>query len=73
MLLSKSAIRRRDGFRARTALGFHLDACKIYDGFTHTVEITLQHYEFFKPGEGRAWLRDGAIEQGGMKQGFCFR
>ena len=33
-----------------------VDACQIYDCFTYTVEITLQDYGFFKPGEGRDWL-----------------
>ncbi|HOU51657.1 MAG TPA: thiolase family protein [Smithella sp.] len=42
-----------------------VDACQIYDCFTYTVEITLQDYGFFKPGEGRDWLQDGTIEPGG--------
>lgn len=42
-----------------------VDACEIYDCFTYTVEITLQDYGFFKPGEGREWLHDGVIEPGG--------
>jgi len=29
-----------------------VDACEIYDCFTYAVEITLQDYGFFKPGEG---------------------
>ena len=42
-----------------------VDACQIYDCFTYTVEITLQDYGFFKPGEGRDWLQGGTIEPGG--------
>ncbi|MCG6909982.1 MAG: thiolase family protein [Deltaproteobacteria bacterium] len=42
-----------------------VDACQIYDCFTYTVELTLQEYGFFAPGEGEAWLEDGTIEPGG--------
>ena len=42
-----------------------IDACEIYDCFTYTVEITLQDYGFFGPGEGEAWFKDGTIEPGG--------
>jgi len=42
-----------------------IDACEIYDCFTYTVEITLQDYGFFGPGEGKDWLRDGTIAPGG--------
>jgi len=42
-----------------------VDACQIYDCFTYTVEITLQDYGFFEPGEGRDWFKDGTIEPGG--------
>lgn len=42
-----------------------IDACQIYDCFTYTVEITLQDYGFFKPGEGKDWLKDGTIEPSG--------
>ena len=42
-----------------------VDACQIYDCFTYTVEITLQDYGFFGPGEGHDWLRNGTIEPGG--------
>ena len=42
-----------------------VDACQIYDCFTYTVEITLQEYGFFKPGQGYDWLQDGTIEPGG--------
>lgn len=42
-----------------------VDACEIYDCFTYTVEITLQDYGFFAPGEGEDWFKDGAIEPGG--------
>lgn len=42
-----------------------IDACEIYDCFTYTVEITLQDYGFFKPGEGKEWLKGGTIAPGG--------
>jgi acetyl-CoA acetyltransferase len=42
-----------------------IDACEIYDCFTYTVEITLQDYSFFGPGEGKDWLKNGTIEPGG--------
>jgi len=42
-----------------------IDACQIYDCFTYTVEITLQDYGFFRPGEGEDWFKDGTIEPGG--------
>ncbi len=42
-----------------------IDACEIYDCFTYTVEITLQDYGFFGPGEGEDWLKGGTIEPGG--------
>jgi acetyl-CoA acetyltransferase len=56
---------------AETALGMagitlaDIDACEIYDCFTYTVEITLQDYGFFGPGEGEDWFKDGTIEPGG--------
>jgi acetyl-CoA acetyltransferase len=42
-----------------------IDACEIYDCFTYTVEITLQDYGFFGPGEGEDWFSGGTIEPGG--------
>jgi len=42
-----------------------IDACQIYDCFTYTVEITLQDYGFFGPGEGKEWFSGGTIEPGG--------
>ena len=42
-----------------------IDACQIYDCFTYTVEITLQDYGFFGPGEGEDWFKNGTIEPGG--------
>jgi len=42
-----------------------IDACEIYDCFTYTVEITLQDYGFFRPGEGKDWLQGGTIGPGG--------
>ena len=42
-----------------------IDACQIYDCFTYAVELTLQDYGFFKPGEGEDWFKDGTIAPGG--------
>ena len=42
-----------------------VDACQIYDCFTYTVEITLQDYGFFGPGEGRDWFKEGRTAPGG--------
>jgi len=42
-----------------------IDACQIYDCFTYTVEITLQDYGFFAPGEARDWFHDGRTAPGG--------
>jgi len=42
-----------------------IDACQIYDCFTYTVEITLQDYGFFAPGEGQDWFKDGRCAPGG--------
>lgn len=42
-----------------------IDACEIYDCFTYTVEITLQDYGFFGPGEGLDWFKNSMIEPGG--------
>jgi acetyl-CoA acetyltransferase len=42
-----------------------IDACEISDCFTYTVEVTLQDYGFFGPGEGKDWFENGTIEPGG--------
>ncbi len=42
-----------------------VDACQIYDCFTYTVELTLQDYGFFGPGEGKDWFDHGRIAPGG--------
>jgi acetyl-CoA acetyltransferase len=42
-----------------------IDACQIYDCFTYTVEITLQDYGFFGPGEGKEWFQNGRTAPGG--------
>lgn len=42
-----------------------IDACEIYDCFTYTVELTLQSYGFFKPGEGKDFFKDGRTGPGG--------
>jgi acetyl-CoA acetyltransferase len=59
---------RRAGAAALRMAGITLndiDACQIYDCFSYTVEITLQDYGFFGPGEGRDWFEGGTIEPGG--------
>jgi acetyl-CoA acetyltransferase len=42
-----------------------IDACEIYDCFTYTVEITLMDYGFFKPGEGKDFLKAERLGPGG--------
>jgi len=42
-----------------------VDACEIYDCFTYTVEVTMQDYGFFSPGEGRDFFKDGRTAPGG--------
>ncbi len=42
-----------------------VDACEIYDCFTYTVEVTLQDYGFFAPGEGEDWFSGGTTAPGG--------
>jgi len=42
-----------------------IDACELYDCFTHTVEVTLQDYGFFGSGEGEDWFKGGTIAPGG--------
>ena len=42
-----------------------IDVCEIYDCFTYAVEITLQDYGFFEPGEGEDWFKGGTIAPGG--------
>lgn len=54
MALSMAGITRDD-----------VDACQIYDCFTYTVEVTLQDYGFFGPGEGEGWFAGGTIGPGG--------
>lgn len=59
---------KKAGAQALAMAGISLDAvdaCQIYDCFTYTVEITLQDYGFFKPGEGRDWFQGGTIAPGG--------
>lgn len=43
-----------------------IDACEIYDCFTYTVEVTLQDYGFFQPGEGADWFTGGRTSPGGQ-------
>jgi acetyl-CoA acetyltransferase len=42
-----------------------ISACEIYDCFTYTVELTLQSYGFFKPGEGKDFFANGRTGPGG--------
>jgi acetyl-CoA acetyltransferase len=42
-----------------------ISAAEIYDCFTYTVEITLQSYGFFKPGEGKDFFKNGRTAPGG--------
>jgi acetyl-CoA acetyltransferase len=42
-----------------------VDAFEIYDCFTYTVEITLQDYGLFGPGEGKDWFKGGMTAPSG--------
>jgi acetyl-CoA acetyltransferase len=42
-----------------------LDAAEIYDCFTYTVELSMQSYGFFKPGEGKDFFKNGRTGPGG--------
>jgi acetyl-CoA acetyltransferase len=42
-----------------------IDACEIYDCFTYTVEITLQDYGFYGPGEAKGFYANGRTAPGG--------
>ena len=48
-----------------------VDACEIYDCFTYALELTLQDYGFFGPGEGEDWFRGGTIP--GITVSLCSR
>lgn len=54
-----------DAFKMAGITIHDVNACEIYDCFTYTVEITLQDYGFFGPGEGEDWFKGGTIEPGG--------
>jgi len=59
---------RKSGEQAFKMAGITLkdiDACEIYDCFTYTVEVTLMDYGFFKPGEGRDFIKGGRLGPGG--------
>jgi acetyl-CoA acetyltransferase len=43
----------------------NIDACEIYDCFTYTVEVTMQDYGFFSPGEGEDFFKNGRTAPGG--------
>ncbi len=60
---------QHSGEAAVTMAGISLadiDACEIYDCFTYTVELTMQSYGFFKPGEGKDFFKDGRTAPGGQ-------
>jgi acetyl-CoA acetyltransferase len=42
-----------------------IDACEIYDCYTYTVELTLQDYGFYGPGEGKYFFANGRTAPGG--------
>jgi len=42
-----------------------IDACEIYDCFTYTVELTMQDYGFYGPGEARSFFGEGRTAPGG--------
>jgi acetyl-CoA acetyltransferase len=42
-----------------------IDACQIYDCFTYTVEVTMQDYGFFAPGEGKDFFKNNRTAPGG--------
>lgn len=42
-----------------------IDTCEIYDCFTYTVELTMQDYGFYEPGEARSFFGDGRTAPGG--------
>lgn len=42
-----------------------IDACEIYDCFTYTVEVTMQSYGFYEPGEGKDFFKNGRTGPGG--------
>jgi acetyl-CoA acetyltransferase len=59
---------RKSGEKALGMAGIPLediDACEIYDCYTYTVEITMQDYGFFAPGEGKAFFANGRTGPGG--------
>jgi len=59
---------KKSGERALGMAGVSLkdiDACEIYDCYTYTVEITMQDYGFFGPGEGRDFFANGRTAPGG--------
>jgi acetyl-CoA acetyltransferase len=59
---------RESGAAALKMAGIKLsdiDACEIYDCFTYTVELTMQSYGFFGPGEGKDFFKNGRTAPGG--------
>jgi len=42
-----------------------IDVCEIYDCFTYTVELTMQDYGFYRPGEARSFFGEGKTAPGG--------
>ncbi len=52
-------------FRMAGLTAKDMDVAQIYDCFTITVLMTLEAYGFCKPGQGGAFVADGALELGG--------
>jgi len=57
---SAASAYRMAGLKAK-----EMDVAQLYDCFTITVLMTLEAYGFCKPGQGGAFVRDGALELGG--------
>lgn len=59
---------QKSGERAMKMAGItvkDINAAEIYDCFTYTVEISLQSYGFFKPGEGKNFFKNNRTGPGG--------
>ncbi len=66
--LTGSTGAKRSGETAFSMAGIthkDIDACEIYDCFTYTVEVTLSDYGFFKPEEGKDFLKADRLGPGG--------
>lgn len=60
-----SKVSGEEAFKMAGVTTKDIDACEIYDCYTYTVEITLQGYGFFGPGEGRDFFANGRTGPGG--------